>query len=99
MNNPLDELIAAHQHMMRRYISVIQTCNPKLHDEDFLIKFCKTALTLKNPDKLSRWVGNIQGTLIEREILNTQFERDISRALYKPIYDRLGYDSSTVNVE
>jgi hypothetical protein len=85
--------------MMRRYIAVIQARDPKLHDEDFLVKFCETALTLKNPDKLSRWVGNIQGTLIDRKILNTQFERDISRALYKPIYNQLGYDSSTVNVE
>lgn len=83
--------------MIRRYRSIIEGKNFK--DEEFLLNFCDSALTLTNPDKLSRWVGYIQGVLIERGILDTKFERDVSREIYKPIYERLGYDTTTVEVK
>ena len=83
--------------MMCRYKSIIEGRNFK--DEEFLLNFCNSALTLTNPDKLSRWVGYIQGVLIERKIIDTEFERDVSREIYKPIYERLGYDTTTVDVK
>ena len=83
--------------MIKRYRSIIEGKNFK--DEEFLLNFCDSALTLTNPDKLSRWVGYIQGVLIERGILDTKFERDVSREIYKPIYERLGYDTTTVEVK
>jgi hypothetical protein len=93
----MEELIRAHYFMIRRYRSIIEGKNFK--DEEFLLNFCDSALTLTNPDKLSRWVGYIQGVLIERGILDTKFERDVSREIYKPIYERLGYDTTTVEVK
>jgi hypothetical protein len=95
----MEELIAAHHWMMRRYKKIILAHEPKLTDEEFLVKFCDSAMTLNNPDKLSRWVGFIQGTLIEQKVVKTYIERNLSRELYKPIYDKLGYDSTTVNVD
>lgn len=92
----MEELLKAHLFMMRRYRSIIEGRNFK--DEEFLLNFCDTALLITNTDKLSRWIGYVQGILIERGILDTRFERDVSREIYKPIYDRLGWDSSTVNV-
>ena len=92
----MEELINAHKSMMRRYRSII--INYNLEDKEYLIKFCDAAQTLRNPDKLSRWVGYIQGILIDRTIIDTNFERDISRELYKPIYEKLGYDTTSVNV-
>lgn len=93
----MEELIKAHYFMVKRYRSIIKGKNFK--DEEFLLNFCDSALTLTNPDKLSRWVGYIQGVLIERGILDTKFERDVSREIYKPIYERLGYDTTTVEVK
>ncbi len=93
----MEELLNAHRFMMRRYKSIIE--NKNLDDKEFLVNFCNTAQTLTNPDKLSRWLGYIQGILIERKIIDTDFERDVSREIYKPIYERLGYDSSTVDVK
>ncbi len=93
----MDELIRAHYFMIRRYRSIIEGRNFK--DEEFLLNFCDSALSIANPDKLSRWIGYIQGVLIERGILDTKFERDVSREIYKPIYERLGYDTTTVEVK
>jgi hypothetical protein len=93
----MEKLIDAHKFMMRRYRDIIEGRNFK--DEEFLLNFCNSALTISNPDKLSRWVGYIQGVLIERNILDTDFERDVSREIYRPIYEELGYDTTTINVE
>lgn len=95
----MEELISAHKHMMCRYKSIIQAYDPALLDQDYLVNFCNAAQMLTNPDKLSRWVGFIQGTLIERTIIDTDVERNYSREIYKPIYNKLGYDSSTVDVD
>ncbi len=93
----MKDLLSAHKIMMKRYKAVI--ASHALDDKEFLMKFCDTAQTLTNPDKLSRWVGYIQGILCDRKILDLDFERDISRGIYKPIYESLGYDTSTVDVE
>ena len=93
----MEELLKAHYFMMRRYRSIIQT--RELKDSEFLLNFCDTALTITNPDKLSRWVGYMQGVLIERKILDTDFERNVSREIYKPIYEKLGYDTTTKEVK
>lgn len=93
----MEELLKAHKFMMDRYRSIIVAHD--LEDKDFLVNFCDTAQMLTNPDKLSRWVGYIQGVLIERKLIDTTFERDVSREIYKPIYERLGYDSSTIDVK
>jgi hypothetical protein len=93
----MEKLLKAHYFMMRRYRDIIEGKNFK--DEEFLINFCNSSLTISNPDKLSRWVGYIQGVLIERSILDVRFERDLSREIYRPIYEELGYDTTTVEVK
>lgn len=93
----MDELMEAHRFMMKRYQNIIEKQN--FDDKIFLLNFCEKSLEIKNPDKLSRWVGFIQGTLIERDVINVTFERDLSRQIYKPIYEFLGYDTTTVEVE
>ncbi len=90
------KLIDAHKIMMNRYRNFIIWS--KFTDEQFLLNFCDTAQTLTNPDKLSRWVGYIQGVLIERKVIDTDTERNFSREIYKPIYDELGFDSTTIDV-
>jgi hypothetical protein len=90
------KLIDAHKIMMNRYRNFIIWS--KFTDEKFLLNFCDTAQTLTNPDKLSRWVGYIQGVLIERKVIDTDTEREYSRTIYKPIYDELGFNSTTVDV-
>jgi len=37
-------------------------------------------------DKLSRWLGYIQGVLIERKLTTVQIERDFSRPLFHKAY-------------
>ena len=83
--------------MLRRYKSII--INNNLPDSQYLTAFCDTGQTITNPDKLSRWVGYIQGILCDRSILDVDFERDVSRELYKPIYEAMGYDTTTVTVK
>ena len=90
------DLLDAHIFMMRRYRDIIT--GRGFEDETFLVNFCEEAIAIKNPDKLSRWVGFIQGTLIERNVIDTDFERLLSRNLYKPIYEKLGYDTTTIDV-
>jgi len=90
------KLIDAHKFVLRRYKAII--LHNGFNDEVFLVNFCDTAQTLSNPDKLSRWVGYIQGILIERKLIDTDIERDFTREIYKPIYDELGFCSNTVTV-
>lgn len=35
--------------------------------------------------KLSRWLGYVQGVLIERDATSTQIERDWTRPLFRPL--------------
>ena len=94
----MSELLAAHKTMILRYRTIVVHTSEPIVDE-FLLQFCDEALKLTNPDKLSRWVGFIQGVMFERGWVNTKRERDFSRGLYKPIYEKLGYDTTTVDVE
>ena len=91
------KLLDAHRLMINRYRNFIIGKN--FIDEKELIGFCDLAMDLQNPDKLSRWVGYIQGILIERKIVTVESERNWSRAIYKPIYEKLGYDTTTREVE
>jgi hypothetical protein len=82
--------------MINRYQQLILL--NETNNKEYLVDFCDTALTLDNPDKLSRWVGFIQGVLYERGMIDVTVERDFSRELYRPVYDRIGYNSNTVDL-
>lgn len=86
-----EKLLVAHKTLMVRYFNIAT-----IYRQQDIVDFCKKSLKLENPDKLSRWVGYVQGVLIERKILTVQQERDISRPIYQPIYKDMGYDISPV---
>lgn len=91
------ELIEAHRKLINRYRNLIIGKN--FTDEKELLGFCDLALDLQNPDKLSRWVGYLQGILVERKIVSVESERNWSRPIYKPIYEKLGHDTTTREVK
>lgn len=90
------DMVAAHSIIMRRYLELIQKSN--MHKKDHWIKFCETALTLKNSDKFSRWIGFIQGVLYAEDLISIDVERDFTREIYKPIYIKWELDSETISV-
>lgn len=90
----MSELLEAHKTMIRRYRALLVSNS----GEQRWINYCDTALTLTNTDKLSRWVGFIQGVLFSQGQITIEEERDYSRDIYKPVYQALGMDSTTVDV-
>lgn len=89
MSELQDFLLSAHREMIHRYIEKIK--ESEMVDKDRWILYCETALKLENPDKLSRWLGFIQGILYSQYEISIDEERDFSRDLYKAIYDLMGY--------
>lgn len=53
----------------------------------------------KNPDKISRWVGFVQGILFMNNPIEIEEERNSSRKSYKPIYQKLNMTSTSIEVE
>jgi hypothetical protein len=47
-------------------------------------------------DKHSRWLGYIQGVLIENGILNVEEERENTRLLFQTIYKKYGITQETI---
>lgn len=92
----MNELLEAHRTLIKRYIAIIEKARPL--NSKFLLEFCYKALELKNSDKLSRWVGFVQGILYSNGIIDIREEREFSRNVYKPIYDILKMNSDTVEV-
>ena len=85
-----------HYLMINRYLEIIEKSN--MENKDYWIRYCNAALRLKNSDKLSRWVGFIQGVLYANKMITIAEERDFSRQHYKPVYNKYEIDSDTVNV-
>lgn len=57
------------------------------------LELCKEAIEKYDSlpiDKLSRWLGYIQGVLIERGLTTVQRERDFSRPLFHKAYAKEG---------
>jgi hypothetical protein len=82
--------------MFKRYILIIRE---KAHDDesslsdeaqnDHLTWMCIRALENLNvwpEDKLSRWLGYVQGVLTVRGVIDVQEEREISRPLFHAAY-------------
>lgn len=90
-------LIEVHRLLFERYILIIEeSC---LHDKQFLVNFCKQGILLENTDKMSRWLGFIQGILFRENLIDLTVERDYSRIYYKPIYESMGYDTTSIEIE
>lgn len=93
----MDALLEAHRLMIDRYRSLID--DHGMPDRQRWLDYCDTALTISNTDKLSRWVGFIQGVLYAKGLITIEEERDHSRGIYKPVYDAMGVDSRTIDVK
>ena len=86
-----------HYLMINRYLEIIK--NSDIKERARWINFCESALTIKNSDKLSRWVGFIQGVLYSENLIDIEEERNFSRPYYKEMYENWHMDSTTVDVK
>lgn len=93
----MSSLLEVHYTMINRYKLLI--AEQTVLDKVYWTQYCNTALEITNTDKLSRWVGFLQGVLFSNGLITIDAERDYSRELYKPVYTSMGLDSRTVNVE
>lgn len=84
--------------MIERYKDIIESSSG-IDQKAFLLTFCEEAMKLENSDKLSRWVGFIQGILYTNKLIEIDIERDFSRSIYKPIYEELNMSHLTVEVK
>jgi hypothetical protein len=88
----MDNQVTATLHMFKRYRDVLvdKTFDgPDQTGSDHLRWMCETAIdALENEtyplDKMSRWLGFVQGVLIMQGITTVNTERDYSRPLFKP---------------
>ena len=90
-------LLEVHYAMINRYKNII--AEQTVLDKVYWTQYCNTALEITNTDKLSRWVGFLQGVLFSNGLITVAAERDYSRNLYKPVYESMGVDSKTVDVD
>lgn len=92
----IEDIHTAHCFMMLRYADILRASD--LDEREHWIKFCDLGRQLTNTDKLSRWVGFIQGLLYASKLITIEEERAYSRNIYKPLYEELGYDTTTREV-
>ena len=80
--------------LFRRYLAILRDTsfddNPPCTGSVHLTWMCDTALseTEWTDDKISRWLGFIQGVMIMRGLLNVEEERDFSRPLFHQAYGK-----------
>lgn len=85
-----------------RYANVIAATPPDAIEEDprtsleNLAWMCRTGIaeidTLPE-DKLSRWLGFVQGCMVMRGLIDVEVERDVSRPLFHTAYAASGEDA------
>ncbi len=84
----MDNQRAATFHMFQRYKEILQNQDfdgPDKTSSAHLRWMCDEALGSDYPiDKLSRWLGFVQGVLIMQNVTTVEAERDYSRPLFKP---------------
>jgi hypothetical protein len=88
------ELIKSTQDIFRTYQTLLEDEKTGLkypeYTKEYLLNFCKKALEEKKMtvDKLSRWLGFIQGVLIMNGVLEQEQERTRTRAIFQEIYKK-----------
>jgi hypothetical protein len=86
----MDAVRQATKELFRRYIEAMDHEVFKVPDER-IVALCEQAI--KNIevypiDKLSRWLGFVQGVLYKENIIDVDIERDFSRPLFHDAYMR-----------
>lgn len=86
--------------MFRRYLQICaeagqmgEECYPERLQLENLIWLCNRSIEAGESlpiDKLSRWLGFVQGCLLMRGLLDTDEERDASRPLFHQGYEEDG---------
>ena len=95
---------------IQSYITDITNVNKMLADRyltmiidgDPLHMFAKTlydSINMMPIDKQSRWIGFLQGALIRDRKLTERDERSYTRKLFKPIYEKYGMSTETIDVK
>lgn len=75
--------------LIRESALIVEDYGPDETSLDHLIWMCVKSLENLDKwpeDKLSRWLGFVQGVLTVRRIIDVQEERDISRPLFHAAY-------------
>lgn len=69
--------------VLERYAATLDICDPGLLSfMDELADGCRSSMPIC---KANRWLGYIQGVLIERGHLTVEEERDATRPLFRPL--------------
>lgn len=78
--------------LVKRYIEILNN-EPKSEINTRLIKMCETILDNEvsmYDDKVSRWLGFIQGVMFSQYLISIEDERNISRSLFYKAYEEMG---------
>jgi hypothetical protein len=97
------ELIKSTQDIFRTYQTLLEDEKTVLkypeYTKEYLLNFCMKALEEKmTVDKLSRWLGFIQGVLIMNAILEQEQERNRTRVIFQEIYKKYNINQEKVDV-
>ncbi len=96
----------ATKEIFRRYLALIESegADPNSEDERLSLKnlrwICTEAIEKGRYlpiDKISRWLGFIQGCLAARQIIDVDEERDFTRPLFHRAYREEGIDVPDVH--
>jgi len=84
--------------LVKRYVEILKD-EPESEINVRLIKMCETILDRKvsmYDDKISRWLGFIQGVMFSQYLISIEDERNISRALFYKAYEEMGLSKPQV---
>jgi hypothetical protein len=90
VSNPL--LLHAHRILFERYLALTQDDDAETSDSTSIANLrwmCEVSIENLETypiDKLSRWLGYVQGCLTSRGLIDVQTERDFSRPLFHAAY-------------
>lgn len=68
-----------------RYDDILRLYEPSSEVRDFIDEFIDGCINEMPLNKLNRWLGYIQGVLIERGYTTVQAERNWTRPLFRPL--------------
>jgi hypothetical protein len=97
-----EELVKSTQDIFRIYQTLLEDEKTVLkypeYTKEYLLNFCKKALEEKmTVDKLSRWLGFIQGVLIMNGVLEQEQERTRTRGIFQEIYKKYNIKQEKVD--
>lgn len=89
-------IFKASKPIFKRYISILEEEPPGDYGDQtsprHLIRLCQEAISRPDlpDDKLSRWLGFVQGVMTVKGLISVDKERDITRFLFHKAYEEMG---------